>query len=182
MILPIYVYGNPVLRKKAIEIDEKYPELEQLVDDMYETMYKAEGIGLAAPQVGKSIMLFIVDTSSLGEDDAELKDFKRVFINPKISAVEDDKCTVEEGCLSVPGIRENVQRYKKVKIDYLDENFEAKTEVFDGFKAIVVQHEFDHLVGKLFTDRISKLKKHFVNRKLKSIENKKVSPAYKIKH
>lgn len=179
MILPIHLYGHPVLRKKASEIDETYPDLKTLISNMFETMYKAEGIGLAAPQVGKSIRLFIVDTSSLAEDTPELEDFKRVFINPVISSVNDETFTVEEGCLSVPGVRENVQRHKSIKIDYYDENFNPKSETFDDFRAIVLQHEFDHLEGKLFTDKISSLKKHFVNRKLNAIKKKKVSPFYK---
>ncbi len=179
MILPIHLYGHPALRKKAEEIDNTYPELDQLIGDMFETMYKAEGIGLAAPQVGKGIRLLIIDTSSLGEDDPELADFKRVVINPKIKPVSDECITVEEGCLSIPGIRENVQRHKTVQLDYLNENFEPVSETLAGFKAIVVQHEYDHLEGKLFTDKISSLKKHFVNRKLNSIKNKKVIPSYK---
>jgi peptide deformylase len=179
MILPIHLYGHPALRRKAEEIDKNYPELEKLISDMFATMYKAEGIGLAAPQVGKSIRLLIIDTNSLGEDDSQLVDFKRVVINPKISPVNDDTVNVEEGCLSIPGIRENVVRYKTVKLDYYNENFEPVSETLSGFKAIVVQHEFDHLEGKLFTDRISSLKKHFVNKKLNNIKKKKVVPSYK---
>ena len=181
MILPVLLYGNPVLRKKANEIDKNYPELNTLISDMFETMYKAEGIGLAAPQIGKSIRLLIIDTGVMGDDDDELKDFRRVMINPVLKSNIPDCVDVEEGCLSLPGIRENVSRFKEILVEYYDENFEKKSEIIRGFSAIVVQHEFDHLEGKLFTDRVSGLKKHFVNKKLNDIRKQKVSPFYKVK-
>ncbi len=179
MILPIHLYGHSALRQKAVEINTDYPQLDKLISDMFETMYKADGIGLAAPQVGKSIRLIIVDTSTLDHDNPELKDFKRVIINPKVSNNTNDTIIIEEGCLSIPGIRENVQRYSDIKIDYYDENFEKKSENLTGFKAVVVQHELDHLQGKLFTDKLSGLKKHFVNKSLNSIKKGKISPFYK---
>ncbi len=181
MILPIYLYGHPVLRKKAVEVEKDYPDLENLISDMFETMYKADGIGLAAPQVGKSIRLLVVDATSLKDDKPELMDFKRVFINPQIANNTNDTVISEEGCLSVPGVRENVQRYTNITVRYLDENFQEKTEELNGFKARIVQHELDHLNGKLFTDRISGLKKHLVNKKLNSIKKGKINPFYKVK-
>ncbi len=181
MTLPIYLYGHPILRKKATEIDKDYPELDKLIKDMFETMQKADGIGLAAPQVGKSIRLIVIDASSLKDEGSELQDFKRVYINPKLTNNTDETITAEEGCLSVPGVRENVQRYTDIKLDYFDQNFEEKTENLKGFKAIIVQHEIDHLNGKLFVDRISGLKKHLANKKLNSIKKGKVNPFYKVK-
>lgn len=181
MTLPIYLYGHPVLRKKATEIDKDYPGIKEFVANMFETMYKADGIGLAAPQVGKSIRLIVIDASTLKDENSEMQDFKRVYINPVVTNNTNETITAEEGCLSVPGVRENVQRYTDIKVSYLDENFEEKSENLKGFKAIIVQHEIDHLNGKLFVDRISGLKKHLVNKKLNSIKKGKVNPFYKVK-
>lgn len=181
MILPIHLYGSPVLRKKAIEIDETYPELDKLISDMFETMNKAEGIGLAAPQIGKSIRLMIIDASALAEDNPELKDFKRIYINPEIVSSTDNTALGEEGCLSLPGIRENVRRSEEITVKYYDENFNEKEETYKNFTAIIFQHEFDHLEGKLFIDKIASLRKHLINKKLNAIKKGKVSTFYKTK-
>ena len=168
MILPIYLYGQAVLRKQAEEI-ENTPELKQFIADMYETLTQAEGCGLAAPQVGKSWRLFVVDGSELAEDYPECKDFKRAFINPEILEESEETCTYSEGCLSLPGISENVVRPTTVKMRYLDEDFNAHEEVFTGFCARIVQHEYDHLEGHVFTDRISPIRKTFTRNKLQAI-------------
>ncbi len=181
MILPVVIYGHPVLKKRAEEIDENYEGLGQFIDDMYETMYNADGIGLAAPQVGKSIRLFVIDASPLAEDEPSLKDFKKVFINPEIIEETGDRWVYNEGCLSLPTLREDVQRHKDVKIRYLDEKFNQYEEVFDGMKARIIQHEYDHLEGILFVDRISPLKKKLITGKLNSIKKGKVEIKYKFK-
>src|SRR5574344_147223 len=140
MTLQIYLYGNPILRKKSEDIDNTYPNLKELIDNMYETMQKAEGVGLAAPQIGLNINLFVVDTTMFDDDsEPELKTFKKVFINPKFTCNSDNKCTAEEGCLSVPDIHENVSRYTDIKVTYLNENFEEITEDLTGYRARVFQ-------------------------------------------
>lgn len=178
MILPIYLYGQPVLRKQAEEI-ENTPELKQFIADMYETLTQAEGCGLAAPQVGKPWRLFVVDGTELAEDYPECIDFKRAFINPELLEASEDTCTFSEGCLSLPGISENVIRPKTVKMRYLDENFVEHEEVFTDFQARIVQHEYDHLEGHVFTDRISPIRKTFVRNKLASIAKGKTGARYK---
>lgn len=180
MILPIYLYGQPVLRKEAEEI-ENTPELKQFIADMYETLTGAEGCGLAAPQVGKAWRLFVVDGSDLAEDYPECKGFKRTFINPEIIEESEETCTYSEGCLSLPGISENVVRPTTVKMRFLDEEFKEHEEVFTGFCARIVQHEYDHLEGHVFTDRISPIRKTFVRNKLTSIAKGKVGARYKYK-
>lgn len=180
MILPIYLYGQPVLRKETEEI-ENTPELKQLISDMFETLTQAEGCGLAAPQVGKPWRLFVVDGSELAEDYPECKDFKRVFINPELLEESEETCTYSEGCLSLPGISENVVRPERVVMRYLDENFQEHEEEFTGFCARIVQHEYDHLEGHLFTDRISPIRRTFVRNKLTSIAKGKVGARYKYK-
>jgi peptide deformylase len=180
MILPIYLYGQPVLRKQAEEI-EQTPELAQFIADMYETLTQAEGCGLAAPQVGKPWRLFIVDATELAEDYPECKDFKRTFINPELIAASEDTCVYSEGCLSLPGISENVVRPATVRLRYLDENFQEHEETFSGFCARVVQHEYDHLEGHVFTDRISPIRKTFARNKLAAIAKGKVGARYKYK-
>ncbi len=166
MILPVIAYGDPVLRKVGVEIDKDYPNLSELIDNMKETMYNAQGVGLAAPQIGKAIRLFIIDTSPFAEDpdlnekeQAFLKDFKKIFINAQIIEEEGDEWSFSEGCLSIPDIREDVFRQEKVTIEYFDENFEKHTDILVGLAARVVQHEYDHIEGILFTDKISSLKK-----------------------
>lgn len=178
MILPIYLYGQPVLRKQAEEI-ENTPELKQFIADMYETLTQAEGCGLAAPQVGKPWRLFVVDGLELAEDYPECKDFKRAFINPELLGTSEDTCTYSEGCLSLPGISENVVRPKTIKMRYLDENFVEHEEVFTDFQARIVQHEYDHLEGHVFTDRISPIRKTFTQKKLQAIAKGKVGARYK---
>ena len=178
MILPIYLYGQPVLRKQAEEI-ENTPELKQFISDMYDTLAQAEGCGLAAPQVGKPWRLFIVDGSELAEDYPECKDFKRTFINPELIEESEDTCTYSEGCLSLPGISENVVRPKSIVLRYQDEDFKEHEEEFIGFCARIVQHEYDHLEGHVFTDRISAIRKTFVRNKLASIAKGKTGAKYK---
>lgn len=180
MIYPIYVIGHPVLRKKTEIISEDYPGIQSIIDNLFETMYVSDGVGLAAPQAGLSLRVFVVDAAPMVEDRPELKGFKRVFINPKI--VERDPETViwEEGCLSIPGIHENVKRNNKLVIEYYDRDFKFVREELDGFKAIVIQHEYDHLDGILFTDRIHPIRKKFLRSKLNDIGKGKVNVNYKI--
>jgi peptide deformylase len=180
MIYPVVIYGHPVLRKKATEIDPETFETEPLISDMFETMYRASGVGLAAPQIGKSIRLYVIDASPMGEEYPELKDFKRVFINPEIIQHGEDMISIEEGCLSVPNIHEEVKRYESLTMRYLDESFEEKEEHFEGFKAIVVQHEYDHLDGIMFTDKVAPLRKRLLRAKLAAISKGKVKTDYKI--
>ena len=180
MILPIYLYGQPVLRKPTEEI-EPNPELSQFIADMYDTLAQAEGVGLAAPQVGKAWRLFIVDGTDLEEDYPECKDFKRTFINPEMLEMSEETCTYSEGCLSLPGINENVVRPVSVRMRFLDENFEEHEETFTGFCARIVQHEYDHLEAHVFTDRISPIRKTFVRNKLLAIAKGKTVARYKYK-
>ena len=188
MILPIIAYGDPVLRKVGVDIDKEYPNLSELIENMKETMVNARGIGLAAPQIAKSIRLFIVDTSpfekdeDLDEKEREfLANFKKVFINAKILKEEGDELAFNEGCLSIPDINEDVFREEKITIEYFDENFEKHTEILDGLAARVVQHEYDHIEGILFTDKISSLKKRLIKKKLENISKGKISPDYRMK-
>lgn len=186
MILPIVGYGDPVLRKKGQEISESYPQLKQVIADMYETMYNAYGVGLAAPQVGLPIRLFVIDTAPFGEDEdlpaqEALKNFKRTFINAKMLKEEGEEWGFNEGCLSIPEVREDVYRNEQITIEYQDEDFNTKTEVFDGLIARVIQHEYDHIEGILFTDKISPLKKQLVKGKLQKIMDGKVRPDYRMK-
>ena len=191
MILPIVAYGDPVLKREADEIDKDYPQLSQLVEDMFETMYAASGVGLAAPQIGKSIRLFIVDASPFAneeDDEAEvdekavgLENFKKVFINPIIEDESGEDWAFQEGCLSIPGIREDVYRQEKIVISYYDENFEFHEEEFSGYAARVIQHEYDHIDGVLFTDHLAPLKKRLLTKKLKNISKGDISVDYKMK-
>ena len=188
MIYPIIGYGDPVLRKLCTEIPTDYPDLKQVVANMYETMYNAFGVGLAAPQVALPIRLFIVDTSPFGEDEELtpeeqqiLKNFKRTFINAKMIKEDGEEWGFNEGCLSIPEIREDVYRQEEITIEYYDEDFKKQTEVFDGLIARVIQHEYDHIEGILFTDKISSLKKQLVKKKLQNIMEGKVHPDYRMK-
>jgi peptide deformylase len=188
MILPIIAYGDPVLRKKATVISSDYPKLKALIANMYETMYNANGVGLAAPQIGLSIRLFLVDTSPFAEDEGlseeeqqELKDFKCTFINAKILSEEGDNWAFNEGCLSIPNIREDVFRQPNIKIQYQDEDFNEHVREFDGLLARVIQHEYDHIEGILFTDKISTLKKRLIKGKLKNISKGNITIDYKMK-
>ncbi|MBN2480319.1 MAG: peptide deformylase [Bacteroidales bacterium] len=181
MVYPIAVYGSPVLRQVAKEIDRNYPDLEQLIADMFETMYKSDGMGLAAPQIGISIRLFIMDLTSLEEEDASLKDFKKVFINAKIVEYDGDIWTMNEGCLSFPLLRENVDRKNRIRIQYYDENWKFHDEYLEGYKARVVQHEYDHIKGILFVDLIPPLRKKLIKGKLNDITRCKVDVSYQIR-
>ncbi|RLK02458.1 peptide deformylase [Tenacibaculum discolor] len=188
MILPIVAYGDPVLRKVGKEIDKDYPQLDKLIADMRETMYNANGLGLAAPQIGKDIRLFIIDASPFAEDEdlSEeeknfFKDFNRVFINAKIVKEEGDEWAFNEGCLSIPTINEDVFRQEKVTIEYQDENFEKHTETLSGLPARVFQHEYDHIEGILFTDKLSSLKKRLIKKKLDNISKGKVNAGYRMR-
>ena len=179
MILPVYAYGHPTLRKKGETIDAQYPNLEQLIANMYETMYASNGIGLAAPQVGFSIRLFIVDGSPI--EDIEPLNFKQTFINPVILNEWGEEWKYEEGCLSIPTIRENVSRQPELTIKYFDEKFVEHEESFKGMAARIIQHEYDHIEGKLFIDHISPLKRNLLKGKLNNISLGNVRHDYKMK-
>ena len=173
MLLPIIAYGHPVLKRKAEVISKDYPKLKELIDNMFETMYNASGVGIAAPQIGQSIRLFIVDTTPFSEDDSlsdnernQLKSFKKIFINPEIIEESGDDWSFDEGCLSIPNIRESVLRQPEIKIQYFDENFIKHVQSFDGLLARVIQHEYDHVEGILFTDKLSSFKKQLLKKKL----------------
>lgn len=181
MILPIYLYGQPVLRKVAEDITPDYPELKSLIESMFDTMHQAEGIGLAAPQVGLAIRLVVVDLDVLSEDFPEFKDFRRVYINAHIIETSDETDTMEEGCLSLPGIHEKVTRSSRIHVQYLDENFVEHDEWVEGYLARVMQHEFDHLEGKVFSDRISMLRRQMNKTKLGNLAKGKVVCGYKTK-
>ncbi len=181
MIYPVTVYGDPLLRKISKPIEKGTEELEEIIENMWETMYQSDGVGLAAPQVGLSIRLFLVDASSGADEEPELKDFKKVFINPEIVERSGEEWIMNEGCLSLPEIREDIKRPDSVRIKYLDENFEPHDEVFTGFAGRIIQHEFDHLVGVLFIDYLTPLKKRLLKSRLRDIATGKVKPHYRIK-
>jgi peptide deformylase len=178
MIYPIVMYGDPVLRQRAKDI-EKGTDLKQLVADMVDTMHAASGIGLAAPQIGKSIRLFVVDGSGL-EDEPEMENFRKVFINATILDEQGAPWEFEEGCLSIPNIREKINRKAKLKIRYYDENWNLQEEEYDGMKARIIQHEYDHIEGKLFVDYLTPLKKRLLKGKLSDISKGKVDTEYRI--
>ncbi len=179
MILPIVAYGDPILRKKGSPIEQDYPKLDELIANMFETMYASRGVGLAAPQVGKAIQLFVLDTASF--EDEKYPNLKKVFINAEILEEKGDEWEFEEGCLSVPGIRENVWRQEKLRIRYSDENFKVHEETFDGIAARVIQHEYDHCQGKLFIDYLTELKKRLLKNKLIRISKGDVDVNYKMR-
>ena len=181
MILPIYIYGSGVLRKECQEIDQSYPELGKLIEDMFTTMYASEGVGLAAPQIGKDIRLFVVDGTPFEDVDPTAKDFKKVFINPEIYEESEEEVLMNEGCLSVPGIHEDVYRPETIRSNYLDENFEEHDEELTGWPARIVQHEYDHLDGLVFTDRLSTIRKTMLRNKLNAMAKGKYSCAYRSK-
>jgi peptide deformylase len=188
MIYPIVGYGDPVLRKVGADITPEYPNLKEVIQNMYDTMYNAHGVGLAAPQVGLPIRLFIVDTEPFSdsddlskEEETQLKGFKKTFINAKILKEEGEEWAFNEGCLSIPDVREDVYRHEQITIEYFDENFEKKTEVYDGLIARVIQHEYDHIEGVLFTDKISTLKKTLIKKKLQNIMEGKARPDYRMR-
>ena len=182
MILPVFVYGSPVLRRVASDIPEDYPGLDEFIESLFDTMYQSDGIGIAAPQVGKSIRIFVVDASPLEDDDESLKDLRKVFINPRIISYEGEPSTYNEGCLSIPDIREDVERESAITIRYCDRDFNYREEYYDGIAARIIQHEYDHLEGRLFTDLISPLKKRLLKRKLTLISKGMIDVKYRIKH
>jgi peptide deformylase len=187
MLLPIIAYGHPVLKRKAEVINKDYPKLLELINNMFETMYNANGVGIAAPQIGLSIRLFIVDTNPFSEDEtlsdeerSQLKSFKKIFINPEILDQNGDEWSFEEGCLSIPNIRESVLRQESIKVQYFDENFTQHIESYDGLLARVIQHEYDHIEGILFTDKLSSFKKQLLKKKLLKISSGKLSFDYEM--
>ncbi|MDU1889941.1 MAG: peptide deformylase [Dysgonomonas sp.] len=181
MILPIYLYGQPVLRKVAKDIQPDYPNLKELITNMFETMYNADGIGLAAPQIGLDIRLFVIDLEPLADDDDQFASFKKVFINPQITERQGELVRMEEGCLSLPGINESVEREEKIRIQYLDENFVPHDEEYDGFFARCIQHEYDHIEGKLFIDKISGIRKQLIKSKLNNLIKGRTNCRYKVR-
>jgi peptide deformylase len=188
MILPIVAYGDAVLKKKAKGIDKDYPKLNALLENMYETMYGAFGVGLAAPQIGLPIRIFLVDTEPFSEDEElsqeereQMKNFKKTFINAQILEEEGDEWAFNEGCLSIPDVREDVFRQPKIKIQYQDENFETHVEEYDGLIARVIQHEYDHIEGILFTDKLSSFKKRLIKGKLTNISKGKIKIDYRMR-
>lgn len=179
MTYPILVYGHPVLRKVAEEIDRDYPDLQQVIDDLFETMYKSEGVGIAAPQIGKSIRIFVIDGAPVSDDVPELAGFKKVFINAHITEKSGEFQPMTEGCLSIPNLREEVSRESHIRIEYYDRDREFHDETYEGYIARVIQHEYDHLDGILFTDRVSALRKRLIRGKLAAISKGKFEAEYK---
>jgi peptide deformylase len=179
MIYPIYVYGNPVLKKVAVDVEKDYPGLQKLVDDLFDTMYHSEGLGLAAPQIGRSIRLFVIDGAPVAKDEPELADFKKTFINAHIIEKCGELVPMNEGCLSIPHIREEVKRESHIRILYYDEDWIYHDEVYDGYKARIIQHEYDHTDGILFTEKINPLKKQLIRGKLLDISKGKFEADYK---
>lgn len=188
MIIPIYGYGEPVLRKVAEPVTADYPNLNEIIANMHETMYNAYGVGLAAPQVGLALRIFTIDTNPFSDDkdlsveeQEQLKNFKKTFINAKMIKEEGNEWSFNEGCLSIPDVREDVYRKERITIEYCEEDFVMKTEVYDGLIARVIQHEYDHIEGILFTDKISSLKKTLIKKKLQNIMDGKAFPDYRMK-
>ncbi|NEM96134.1 peptide deformylase [Pontibacter burrus] len=181
MIYPIVAYGDPVLKKEAEDIPQDFPDLKELIEDMYTTMYHAHGVGLAAPQIGKSIRLFVIDSEPMMDDKDEGKGVKKAFINPEIIEEDGEEWGFEEGCLSIPGVRETVYRPERIVINYFDEEWNEHTDTYDGMTARVIQHEYDHIEGILFTDHLNGLKKRLIKNKLIKISKGEVDADYKMK-
>lgn len=179
MIYPIYIYGSQVLRDQAVEIEPDFDDLEQFVADMFETMYASDGVGLAAPQIGRSLRMFVVDTAPMGDDDPDALNFKHAFINPEIYEESDSEVLMNEGCLSLPGIHEDVYRPETIRIRWIDEHFVEHDEQLSGWSARAVQHEYDHIDGIVFTDHLSSLRKTLLRNKLAGMAKGKYSAAYK---
>ncbi|NDV58369.1 peptide deformylase [Bacteroides sp. 519] len=181
MILPIYLYGQPVLRKVAEDITPDYPELKELISNMFETMYRADGVGLAAPQIGLPIRVVVIDLDVLSDDHPEFKGFQKTYINPHIIETSGEEVSMEEGCLSLPGIHETVKRANRIHVKYMDADFVEHDEIVEGYLARVMQHEFDHLEGKMFIDHISPLRKQMIKSRLNSMLSGKARCSYKVK-
>jgi len=181
MILPIVAFGTPVLKKKAKDIETDYKDLDKLIENMWETMYNASGVGLAAPQIGKRLRLFMIDTIQLEDEESDLKGIKQIFINAEILEEDGEAWIYEEGCLSIPHIRGDVERLPNIRIKYLDENFKEHTKKFEGINARVIQHEYDHIEGVLFTTKLKPLKKRLIKRKLEAIKKGSVKVDYRMK-
>jgi peptide deformylase len=179
MIYPVYIYGHPVLRRKSDDIDQDYKGLDDFIKSMFDTMYKAEGVGLAAPQLGKNIRIFIVDGTPYEEDEPELLGFRKVFINAHIVERDGEVVPMNEGCLSIPELREDVDRESRIRIQYYDENWEYHDEVMEGFRARIIQHEYDHLDGILFTDKVSPIRRRLLKGKLSGLSKGKFDVGYK---
>jgi len=182
MILPIFAYGSPVLKQKAAEIKPEHQNLNELIQNMFETMYQAHGVGLAAPQVGESLRLFVVDASPFADEEPELDGYKNVFINAQMLDEQGEKWKFNEGCLSIPTIREDVERKPNIRIRYFDQEFNQREEEFSGLLARIIQHEYDHIEGILFTDRISQLRKTLIRSKLQHISRGNVKVDYRMKY
>lgn len=180
MILPIVAYGHPVLKKAAEEVDADYPDLKQFIEDMYETLYASSGVGLAAPQVNKSIRIFVVDADPLSKEYPEAKGYKKTFVNPEILEYFGNDFEYCEGCLSLPGLYEDVIRKSKIRIRYQDENFDEHEEIIEGIPARIVQHEYDHLDGIVYTEHLSNMKKILIKGKLRDISEGKVAVDYRM--
>lgn len=182
MILPIYLYGHPVLRKQSEAISKDYPNLSELIENMWETMYHSEGVGLAAPQIGHNIKLVVIDGSPVAESYPECADSKMVLINPEIEIIEDtDAVSRDEGCLSLPGVSEGVKRVEHIRMRWCDENFEQHEQEFSGFISRIIQHEYDHLIGKVYMDHVSPIRKQLNKAKLNNIVKGKVACDYKVR-
>lgn len=180
MTLPIYLYGHPVLRKEAEDIEPDYPELKKLISDMWDTMYHSEGVGLAAPQIGLPIALIVIDGSVMAETFPECADSKMVLINPQLEVIEDsDPIARDEGCLSLPGMSESVKRVEHIRLEWLDENFQPHEKEFKGFMSRIIQHEYDHLLGLMYVDHVTGIRKQFIKTKLQNIARGKVNCSYK---
>jgi peptide deformylase len=179
MTYPIVIYGHLILKKAASDIEHDYPELEKLVEDLFDTMYHSEGLGLAAPQIGKSVRIFVIDGEPVAEDEPELKGFKKAFINAHIVEKSGELVPMNEGCLSIPNLREEVKRESHIRIQYRDEKWNYFDEVFEGYKARIIQHEYDHTDGILFTDRINPLRRRLIKGKLTDISRGKFEVTYK---
>ncbi|HDR89166.1 MAG TPA: peptide deformylase [Bacteroidetes bacterium] len=178
MLYPVVVYGHPALRKKAATVQPDLPGLQEFIENMWETMYKSDGVGLAAPQVGVSLRIFVIDGSEFSDDDPSLKEFRQTFINPVILERAGNPVLFNEGCLSIPKLREDVERESSIKITFFDEHFEFHEKTYDGIAARIIQHEYDHLDGILFTDRLTPLKKRLIKGKLLAIMKGKYDVHY----
>ncbi len=181
MVYPIYIYGSSALRNESVDVERDYPELDKLIDDMFETMYASHGVGLAAPQIGKNLRLFVVDVTPMADEDPAAVDFKRVMINPEIYEESDMEILMSEGCLSLPGIHEDVYRPEKIRIRYFDRNFEEHDEELEGWPARAVQHEYDHIEGMVFTDHLSNLRRTLLRSKLTAMSKGKYTADYRTK-